>query len=161
MDALEISNTKIGTLNADHTNLVSLFHYMIGNTDFSQVRGVAGERCCHNHVLFQDGDNPIYSIPYDFDQSGAVDAAYASPNPRFGLRNVKQRLYRGRCINNEILTATISQYDEQQAAVMALLTENPEISKSIRKTMTSYLEGFYKTIGSEKRISRELIKNCI
>jgi hypothetical protein len=161
MRALDIPSTKVSALNADYSNLISLFHYMIGNTDFSQIQAADGERCCHNHVLFQDGDQPIYSIPYDFDQAGIVEARYATPNPQFGLRTVRQRLYRGRCINNERLSATISHYFEQKDAVMALIAEDPTIAEGTRKRVTSYLDGFYKNIASEKIIDRDLIKRCV
>ena len=158
---LYISRTPLHTLDPAHTNRISMFHYMIGNTDFSPIRGTTGEPCCHNHVLFGADDSKIYSIPYDFDQAGIVGAPHASPNPKFKLRDSQERLYRGRCVNNGHLPATIKLSNENREAIVTMIQEDPFISKSTRRTMTSYLNGFYKKIASEKNINRSLIKKCI
>jgi hypothetical protein len=159
--ALEISRTPLHTLDPAHTNMISMFHYMIGNTDFSQIQGTAGEPCCHNQVLFGADDSKIFSIPYDFDQAGIVGAPHASPNPKFKLRDSQERLYRGRCVNNGHLPATIKLFNENREAIVTMIQEDPLISKSTRRTMTSYLNGFYKKTASEKNINRSLIKKCI
>ena len=39
-------------LDAAHTNLINVFQFMIGNTDFSLIRGPADDDCCHNSVPF-------------------------------------------------------------------------------------------------------------
>ncbi len=43
------------------------------------------------------GINPKYSVPYDFDSSGLVNAHYAAPPEGLRVRNIRQRLYRGFC----------------------------------------------------------------
>ena len=90
--AIETNMVTYPDLNASYTNLASVFHYFIGNTDYSPVTTVPSENCCHNHALFANEDGTIYSVPYDFDMSGFVNAPYAAPNPRFRLRNVLERV---------------------------------------------------------------------
>ena len=90
---------------------------MIGNTDFSPVAGPPGEDCCHNYVLFKGEGANITPVPYDFDQSGFVDAPYANPNPRFKIRSVKQRVYRGRCGNNSQIPDTLQQFQDKRAEI--------------------------------------------
>ncbi|MFQ5983806.1 MAG: hypothetical protein ACE5KS_10595, partial [Woeseiaceae bacterium] len=104
---LDLPGTKYSALDAAHANLVNVYEYFIGNTDYSLVAGPKDASCCHNAVLYQKGGAPIITIPYDFDHAGMVDAPHASPNPKFRIRDVKQRLYRGRCANNGHLDSTL------------------------------------------------------
>jgi hypothetical protein len=158
---LDIPVTKVSLLDLEHTNLVSVYHYLIGNTDFSPVKASAGESCCHNHVLFGNEGEPVWSVPYDFDQAGLVNAPHAGPNPRFKLRNVRQRLYRGRCVNNDQLSETIAKFNAKREDLMAVLREVDDANERSMKTMSKYVEKFYDVINSERRVKGEFIKKCI
>lgn len=158
---LEIPRTKPSSLDPGYTNLVSMFHYLIGNTDFSPVKAAPGENCCHNHVLFGNEGESIWSVPYDFDQAGLVDAPHAGPNERFKLRSVKQRLYRGRCVNNGQLDDTIAHFNAKQGDIMAVLAEVEDADKRSVKTMSKFVERFYDTLDSERRVKGEFLKKCI
>ena len=92
---IETSRVSFQDLNPDYTNLASVFHYFIRNTDFSPIATALDKNCCHNHSLFGNEGEDIYSVPYDFDMAGFVNAPHARPNPRFKLRNVRVRRYRG------------------------------------------------------------------
>ena len=56
----------------DTATLMTIFEYMIGNTDMSMY-------LLHNVVLVQTPKRVTYPVPYDFDYSGLVDARYAVP----------------------------------------------------------------------------------
>ncbi|MEL7185802.1 MAG: hypothetical protein AAFN50_05120 [Pseudomonadota bacterium] len=158
---VETTRTPLSTLNPNYTNLVSVFHYMIGNTDFSPIAGIKEDYCCHNHILIGSEGEPYWSVPYDFDQSGIVDAPHASPNPRFRLRNVRERLYRGRCVNNALLAETLEFYRAKRGAITTLFEQEPDISESARSRMLNYLKDFYRTLDSDSRINREFVRQCI
>lgn len=163
IDAPEISFEKIsvGNLRGDHTNLVSVFEYLIGNTDFSPVQGRPGDKCCHNSVLFGIEGEELVSVPYDFDQSGLVNAPHANPNPRFFLRSVRNRLYRGRCFNNALLPPSILRFQERRDELYTLLRDQPGLTSRTRKRVISYVEKFYKTIDDPKSVEKHLVKKCI
>jgi hypothetical protein len=149
------------SLQREYASTVSIYQYLIGNTDFSSVKGVEGSPCCHNHVLFGNEDEPIWSIPYDFDQAGFIDAEHAGANPRFHLRSVKQRLYRGRCMHNDLINTTVTDFIGKHDEIIRVIA-NPDVaSKSTIRKMTKYVEKFYKTINNPKSVNSELIKNCI
>jgi hypothetical protein len=158
---LEIPSTKVSSLDTEYSSIVSMYHYLIGNTDFSPIKAAEGETCCHNHVLFGNEGEPVWSVPYDFDQAGLVDAPHAAPNENFRLRNVKQRLYRGRCAYNELLDKTIADYNDKREGIMAVVGEVEDASNRSMKAMANYVDRFYDTINSEKRVNREFIKKCI
>ncbi len=158
---LEIPGTHPRTLNMEYASTIALYHYLIGNTDFSSVKGTKKDMCCHNHILFGDENEKIWSVPYDFDQSGLVDAPHAGANPRFRLRSVRDRLYRGRCMYNDQMESAIAKYNDKRDEVYAVLNEVEVARKSSNKSMVNFVNRFYKTVNSAKRVNSELIKKCI
>ncbi len=158
---LDIPSTSVSSLDSEYTNLVSVFQYLVGNTDFSMIQGVENEPCCHNHVLFGNDGEKIWSIPYDFDQTGLVNAPHAGPNPRFKLRNVRSRLYRGRCVNNTLLDATFAKYVDKRSEIMAAVNELSVADERSIDSMVRFVDSFYDTLESDKRVAREFVKKCI
>lgn len=161
LSIVEIERTSLSDLAPEYTNLTSIFQLMIGNTDFSPLAGAEGETCCHNVNLFGGGDKPLYPVPYDFDMSGMIDAPYASPNPRFNLRSVKQRLYRGRCVNNAELPETIQTFQDKRDALYALVLNDQYMHARSRRSMQKYLDSFFKLIDNPKTIDRKIIRACV
>lgn len=158
---LEISNTRPRSLNPEFANMISLYHYLIGNTDFSSVKGPKGEMCCHNHVLFGNEGEAVWSVPYDFDQAGLVDAPHAAPSQNFNIRTVKHRLYRGRCMHNDYVNTTIANFQSKREELFQVIDELKIAQSRTTKSMTSYIEKLFKTLESEKRVNSFLIKKCI
>jgi len=157
----DAQQTTIDALDARHTNLGSVYQFLIGNTDFSPIRAAPGEACCHNYVLFGAEMGQMLAIPYDFDMSGIVDAPHASPNPRFDLRNVQERLYRGRCVNNEHVDASVQAFLDQKQAIYDLINASELIQPGRRKGTLRFLNEFFATIESPDRIRRQLIDECL
>jgi len=160
LTATKLNGIKAHELNPKQANLISVYEYLIGNTDFSLILGPADSSCCHNAVLFSDGGAPYTPIPYDFDFSGLVDAPYAEPNPRFKLRSVKTRLYRGRCMNNELLDETFAYYLEKQPEIRQLVADLEMLDDKNRKEVTRYLDAFYEDISDPKVKQRKFVTKC-
>ena len=158
---LNVPATTVAELDPEYTNLMSVFQYFVANTDFSPVAAAPGENCCHNGKLLRKRDAGIYAVPYDFDMSGFVDAPYATPNPRFKLRSVKQRLYRGRCVNNEYLQSTFEQFREQRQAIEALIDGHVLLDERERKSTLRFIAAFYETIDNPKDVDRLIIGRCL
>jgi hypothetical protein len=161
MKVVERGEISHEDLDADYENLINVYQYMIGNTDFSLVKGPEEDDCCHNAVLFSaTGDAPYASIPYDFDFAGLVNAPYALPNPQFRLKNVRQRLYRGQCSNNELLPAAFQEFEAKRKDVFAIIDEMTMLSRNSRNSVTRYLKYFYRVIGDDEKIQRDFIEKC-
>ena len=154
----ESTSTSIAALDAPYTNLTSVFQYLIGNTDFSPVKGPPGEPCCHNYVLFRNDDTRI-SVPYDFDVTGFVNAPHARPNPRFRLSGVEQRLYRGRCANNDQLDTTFQLFRDKKQDIYALVNNQQGLRKPVRKEMLRYIDSFYDIIDSERQVKNRILES--
>ena len=63
---------------------MSVFQYMVGNTDWSMVR-------FHNVEVSRTPRGVYVPVPYDFDWTGLVSTRYARPNEGLGIRSVRQR----------------------------------------------------------------------
>lgn len=161
LENLQVERTSVASIDPERLNLTSVFAYLIGNTDFSPIAGPPGDECCHNYVLFGNNIDPIIAIPYDFDQSGFVDAPYAVVNENFRIRSVRQRLYRGRCVNNEHLAASLQKFGDNRDAIYALIDEQEGLKPRVRQDLVRYVDGFYKLIDNPKDVERRMIDKCI
>jgi hypothetical protein len=139
-----------------------LFQYLIGNLDWSAFDAPGDEDCCHNSKLIgKDSESvPKYGIPYDFDSSGLVDAHYAVPPDGLGMRNIRQRLYRGFCFANDALPGAVALFNEKKPEIMALFRDNPHLSDRTRERAIEYVEEFYGTINDPKEFEREITGRC-
>lgn len=158
---LDVERTTVASIDPERLNLTSVFAFLIGNTDFSPIAGPPGDACCHNYVLFGNSIGPIIAIPYDFDQSGFVNAPYAVVNERFRIKNVRQRLYRGRCVNNEYVAASLQKFRDSRDAIYALIDELVGLEPYVRKDLVRYVDGFYKLINKPKDVERKMIDKCV
>ena len=160
-EPVETELVPVATIKPVDLNIASVFQYFLGNTDFSPKATAPDEECCHNQSLFTSEDGLYYTIPYDFDQSGIVDAPHAAPNPRFGLRSVNVRLYRGRCVNNELLPETLQLFRDSRDDIEALVTNQAELDSGAQRSMLRYIEAFYDTIDSPKKVESDIVEKCI
>jgi hypothetical protein len=161
LKVLEVERTAVAAIQPDRLNLTSVFEFLIGNTDFSPIAGAPDDECCHNYVLFGNEVDPILAIPYDFDQSGFVDAPYATPAEQLRIRDVKQRLYRGRCANNEYLAGSLQRFRENRRDIYALIEEQEGLSSASQKAVTKYVDEFFKLIDDPKKVERRMIDRCV
>ena len=161
MESIKSPDITHDDLDPAHDNLVNVFQYMIGNTDFSLINGEPGEECCHNAELLSASVGPPFTpLPYDFDFAGMVNASYAVSNPQFKLKSVRQRLYRGRCNNNNLLPATLQQFLDKREVFYAIIDELDMLGSRSRKDVTAYLDSFFKHISNQRGIQARFIERC-
>ena len=161
MYSIKTGNLSDDNLDPVQQNLVNVFQYMIGNTEFSQFRAEPDEYCCHNIDLMSAAkDVPYTPLAYDFDFSGIVNAPYAAPNPRFKHEDVRHRLFLGQCKNNELLPGTFQQFVDKKAAIYSIVDELEWLSSRSRRDVTRYLDGFYDDISRPKSVEAKFIKKC-
>jgi hypothetical protein len=151
---------EISQLDPYYTTLATMFHFLIGNTDWSVKLGPGGSDCCHNgRVLAPPGEASGWKVaPYDFDQAGVINTQYAEPAEQLSIRSVRQRLWRGRCVHNGEIDAVIELFNERRADVeSALLVEGIRDPKSVR----SYIEQFYEIINDPERRAKYIYERCM
>ena len=158
---ISTSRIKVADLQGPYSDLTSLFQFMIGNTDFSPIAGPKGEDCCHNSTLFGNDGGPVYSVPYDFDMSGLVDAPYAEPNAKFRIKRVTQRLYRGRCAYLDNLEVSLQLVQDNRETIYGLIDRQAQLEDSTRRKVRKYIDGFYDVVDNPKRVQREISSQCL
>lgn len=148
-------------LDAAELAILTLFQFMIGNTDWSVQKGPGTEACCHNGKVVgpKDSLNSWVVAPYDFDQAGLINASYALPGEKLPIRSVRQRLYRGFCSGNAQLESTIALFNEKRSAIEALFTSSPT-GTSTNKAALKYLQSFYRIIDDPKKTRKHLVDHC-
>lgn len=156
----DVRGTRHSRLDRTQASIVSVFQYLIGNTDFSLVKGPADDACCHNGVLASKGDSAFLPIPYDFDFAGLVNASYAEPNPNFRIRSVTKRLYRGHCSVNAELGTTISMFAQKKDAVIDLLNSQEGLSDRERTRTLNFIDKFYVELADQDRIKSKFSRVC-
>jgi hypothetical protein len=160
MKPVDLHKVSAKDHDAQQLTLVSVFQFFVGNTDWSAMQGEPEEACCHNAKLLGDEGPPYYAIPYDFDFSGFIAADYAFPNPKFPIKTVKSRYYRGICQPEEVLSATLEHFRNNKQAIYALIDQQPQLDAKQKKKGQKYLEGFYTIINDPKKRNKHLIKTC-
>ncbi len=155
----EMVRIRPSELDPTHTNLVELFQYLIGNTDFSMTSG-AQDACCHNVVPIAETPGTYYIVPYDFDFAGLVAPRYAQPNPKLGIRSVKQRLYRGMCVTAHGLEASAAIFNEARPSIDAEIAAVPGLTDWAARAVRKYIDGFYSTINDPRRMNKRLRDKC-
>ncbi len=86
---------------------------------------------------------------------------HAVPNPRFGLSSVRERLYRGRCANNQHLDRSIQTWLDKKSAVFDLINNQEGLNNSERKRTDRYVKDFYRVIESKSRVDKRIVRACL
>lgn len=160
-DTVESPGISPRTLDPEYAALVAVFQYLIGNTDYSLIRGTAEDGCCHNAVLLGKGDQRYLSVPYDFDFAGLVNTPYAEPNPSLRIRSVRTRMYRGYCDVNDALEPALQTLRERRADIVALIRQQEGLDDRSRDKSLRYVEKFYKTINKPSTVRRRMLGQCL
>lgn len=149
-----------GSLDAGQAALVFVFHYLIGNTDWSMVKADVSNYCCHNGTLLEL-ESKLILVPYDFDLSGLVSARYARPDPSLRIKRVRQRLYRGYCLPGDELPRALRTIMDEQSNILTLPFETPGVVEKEMGVASGYLETFFKNVKDIEKTAKKFESRCL
>jgi hypothetical protein len=155
-----LQTASAAALNPTAMNTYALFQYMIGNLDWSVEANDQDKECCHNTRLLTAADGTYIPVPYDFDQSGAVNTDYAYTYSLYKLRHSKARLYRGFCSHAAGLDETVSLFQARRAAIDTMQSEIPVTHKREQGKVQPYLDSFYKIIADPHQMQKQILEAC-
>jgi hypothetical protein len=161
--AVAVPSLRLEQLDPRALARLAVFQFMIGNTDWAVTQPTLGEdACCHNGDVLARPGNPgsFVIVPFDFDHAGIVDADYAKPDERLGIRSVRERLYRGFCAANGYVDETIAAFNAARPAIEALLEERP-LAPETRAAAASYLAESYDILNHEHEKQRQILDRCL
>ncbi len=138
----------------DQITRLSLFQYLIGNTDWSVP-------ALHNiRLVDREDDDELWPVPYDFDFAGFVNAPYAVPPQNLPITDVRIRLFRGYCRSEEELQPHLDHFIANEDVIRSLIDDLEPMQDKYRKRARSYVNKFYKIIKSERRTKKQILKSC-
>lgn len=140
-------------LSDEESALVSVFQYMIGNTDWSL-------QFFHNIKLVLLDSGSYVPVPYDYDWAGLVEASYAKPNSRFGTRSVRERVYLGFCRPAVEFGLIYDLFQQNREAIFNLFATQEGLNERSRERAARYLEGFFETLNDPSKAAWEIVGTC-
>ena len=143
--------------NRQQITFVSVFEYMIGNTDFAVPN-------YHNLKLvvpLTDTFARPFVVPYDFDYSGIVNAPYAIPDENLDIKTVRDRYYRGYRRTLPELDTIVSVFKEKKETIIKYISNFYLLKPGVLKDMIYYLQQFYDVIKNESSIRAAFIANAV
>ena len=150
-DILNYRHTQV-----DATDIMNMFQYMIGNTDFT----IQGR---HNIKLLKPIDHTqslLIPIAYDFDFSGFINTEYADPADILQIKDVRERYYLGMCRSDEQYKKTIDLFNDKKEMIYDLINSFEYLSKKERRRTIKYIEEFYNLMNGDDFIKKELRRTC-
>ena len=149
---VELPRLSFNDLDTDTLMPMMIFEFMIGNTDYSIY-------ALHNVRIVQRPDKSLHPIPYDLDVSGLVNPPYGIPARALMLKSVTDRLYRGPCRPQSVVDPFIANFVAKADAIKALPDSIPELDRTVRDEVRTFINSFYASIKSAKDV-RGLFVNC-
>jgi len=151
---VEIEGTAYNTeqTNRDQMTIVTLFEYLIANTDWSVP-------AYHNVKLIGPKDvtgTRPYVVAYDFDICGFVDPPYATIDEQLQeqISSVRERLNRGFPRTMEELKIAVKLYNDKKEKIIGMIKNNEYLNSKEKSRSVSYVEEFYKIINNDKDLQR-------
>jgi len=142
---VEQYGTAPDSLIMNQAALVSVFQYMIGNTDWetSMLRNV--------RLIKSPASGKILVIPYDFDFSGLVSAPYSSPSSESGLKTVRDRFMMANGIPTEHLKRAVRGIKDKKKDILNIC-RSKYLSNEASDQIVAYLETFFQQIEETEEV---------
>jgi hypothetical protein len=143
-------NIPTDSINTANENLVALFQFMIGNADWSSVMD--------RNIKFvnRSEEDKKLIVPYDFDFSGMVNASYALPSTDYGLTSIKDRVFLGREVSEDVFASNIRLFLEKKKTLYNILHDCKLLNTDARFEMLDYMDTFYACI-SDVDFNKEIL----
>lgn len=125
--------------------LVSIFQYMIGNTDWetAMMRNI--------RLIKSPQTGKVLTVPYDFDFSGFVSAPYASPSSDSGLKTVRDRFMMANGIKTESLKRALKIVKTAKEDLFDIC-RSKHLSRVASDAIVDYLDTFFLQIEEKDEV---------
>jgi len=134
-------------------DLLTIFQFMIGNTDWSIAKQ-------HNVKLIVMEKGVTIPVPYDFDYCGFVDAKYAAPPEQLAIESVKERIFRGYCRLPGTYEKVVDIFNEHKEEMYSEINDLDLLDERYKKVSVKYLDAFYKLVNDPKQLERRVYNMC-
>lgn len=122
---------------------LALIQMLVGNDDWD----INAQR---NVYLLQNAEGNLRPIAYDFDYSGLVAAPYAKPNPNLPPHTLKDRVYMGPKVDQELWIKVKNELLGKRDFLLDYLKSTTTVSADSRREVTAFVRSFFVSIKSNK-----------
>jgi hypothetical protein len=158
LDARIIENKELAKvrMNPSIMDRLSIYYYMIGNTDYS-VTGLHNVKLL---MLNNPGPAGYIPVPYDFDFTGIVNSPYSKPAKNVPVSKVTERYYQGICRSDQIYEMVIEDFKGYSDEIYELLQSFEFLSLDQKNEILQFIDEFYMEIARDNFISDILMEYC-
>jgi hypothetical protein len=151
-----IDETRINPLQLEDTSALrqDLFQYMIANTDFSTT-------FFHNVKVMRTDKGRYIPVPYDFDMSGIVNPPYATIDPKWGIKSVRERVYKGYCRNEKVAEYVRQEFIGQEEKIYGIIDLHQNLlGLKETESLKKYVAEFFAILKNDKAYSEFITAKC-
>lgn len=161
LDRIRVSSIEFDELDHPRVSLVQMFQFLIANNDYSVIAGGEGQ-CCHNTQILglRDDTKGRIPVPFDFDMSGLVNAAYAAPPTQVPVRDVRQRYFYGLCQADDVLEDAIKHMQSKRTEIRELFEHSEQLDSKNKVKSLEYIDSFYDILDNDRRVRMEIVNRC-
>jgi hypothetical protein len=153
-EVVEIRRALFDDVDPNQILELAIFAAFVGHVDWSLA-------ALHNVRLVRQQNGNMMPVLYDMDFTGLVSTKYSIPDPRLGIRSVKDRLYRGPCKEATELAPFFGAYREKKDAILKLYEEQPGLDARYRKDATNWLTQWFKLLDNPRDAKWMFKDNCV
>ncbi|MFT5749497.1 MAG: hypothetical protein ACI93S_000755, partial [Ancylomarina sp.] len=151
---LKFRNIKHYQVLRSNILVLSLFQYMIGNTDWDISR-------LHNVDLMSVNEHSMpVAVPYDFDWSAIISHDYFVPDPQIDLEAKYKRRYKSYRWTEEEFETAFAIFHEHRDDLTNLISDFTILESENRIKLLSYISEFYDLISSKADVKDFILKNA-
>ncbi len=138
-------------LNEKNSLLLSLFEFMIGDTDWIVP-------FAKNLILLKKGETN-YAVPFDFDYCGIVNTDYRN---EYGYTSLSkpERTFKGGCYTEKEMKEGLKIFRKSRKKIERLIMSSKELDRNSFLYMYNYISQFYDIIGSKNERIKNFNVNC-
>jgi len=153
-EVIEFRNVKQYQVLRANILVLSLFQYMIGNSDWDVSR-------LHNIDLMSVNEHSLpVAVPFDFDWSAIIGHDYYVPDPQIDSVAKYQRRYKSYRWSDKEFETAFAIYHEHRDELMSLISDFDFLEKNSRLKLLAYISEFYDLISSKDDVRNFLLKDA-
>jgi len=155
---VKLEAVSFGDLDMQQTARLNIFHYLIGNKDWSFVTADLDDICCHNIDLLEIDGN-LLPVPYDFDLAALTRANYSS---RVRLEKPTRREYNGYCRTTpESIDAAIDEVHLLNNQIMMAVADIPVLNEKTQARRETFAADFFEEAADKESLLAKIQKDCV
>lgn len=152
-EIVEIRRALFDDVDFDQLMEMTTFASFIGHLDYSIA-------ALHNVRLVRQQSGTLLPVLYDLDFTGIVNTRYSTPDPRLGVRTVRDRLFRGPCQEPQVMGKYLAPYWQAKDAILKLYDETPGLDNRYRTDTKNWLNNWFKMETSPRDVLFMFKENC-